>query len=100
MGLGMGRAYVGGREPSDPLASPVHAALAGLSPLLIQVGSREVVLDDARRIERHAREAGVFVKLDVWPGMVHVWHLFASVLAEGQRAIEDLGSFIRQWAKE
>ena len=100
MGLGMGKVYIGDREPSDPLASPVHAALDGLPPLLIQVGSREVVLDDARAIERHAREAGVLAKLDVWPGMVHVWHLFASALEEGQRAIEDLGSFIRQWAKE
>jgi acetyl esterase/lipase len=100
MGLAMGRAYVAERAPSDPLASPVHAALAGLPPLLIQVGSREVVLDDARAIERQAREAGVPARLDVWPGMVHVWHLFASALADGQRAIEDLGSFIRRWTKE
>ena len=99
MGLGMGKVYIGDRKPSDPLASPVHAALAGLPPLLIQVGSREVVLDDARAIERHAREAGVLAKLDLWQGMIHVWHLFASVLEDGQRAIEDLGSFIRQWAK-
>jgi len=100
MGLAMGRAYIGGREASDPLASPVHAALDGLPPLLVQVGSREVVLEDARTIERHAREAGVLVKLDVWPGMVHVWHLFASALEEGRRAIEDVGWFIRQWAKD
>jgi acetyl esterase/lipase len=100
MGLGMGRAYLGDRDPADPLASPVHASLDGLPPLLIQVGSREVVLDDARVIERHAREAAVHAKLDVWPGMVHVWHLFASVLEEGRRAIEDVGAFIRQWTKE
>ena len=100
MGLGMGRAYVGDGDPSDPLASPVHAALDGLPPLLVQVGSREVVLDDARAIERHAREAGVPVRLDVWPGMVHAWHLFASVLDEGRRAIEDIASFVRQWTKE
>jgi monoterpene epsilon-lactone hydrolase len=100
MGLAMGRVYVGDREPSDPLASPVNAALAGLPPLLIQVGSREVVLDDARAIERHARDAGVLAKLDVWQGMVHVWHLFASALAEGRRAIDDLGAFIRQSTKE
>jgi phosphinothricin tripeptide acetyl hydrolase len=100
LGLGMGRAYIGDRAPTDPLASPVHASLDGLPPLLIQVGSREVVLDDARAIERHAREAGVLARLDSWPGMVHVWHLYAPVLAEGQRAIDDLGSFIRQWAKE
>ena len=100
MGLGMGRAYVGEREPSDPLASPVNAALDGLPPLLIQVGSREVVLDDARAIERHAAAAGVAVRMDVWPGMVHVWQLFASLLEEGRRAIEELASFIRQWTKE
>jgi epsilon-lactone hydrolase len=100
MGIGMGRAYVGDREPSDPLASPVRAALDGLPPLLIQVGSREVVLDDARALERHAREAGVPAKLDVWPGMVHAWHLFASDLEEGRRAILDLGSFIRERTKD
>jgi acetyl esterase/lipase len=100
MGLGMGRAYVGEREPSDPLASPVNAALDGLPPLLIQVGSREVVLDDARAIERHAAAVGVAVRLDVWPGMVHVWQLFASLLEEGRRAIEEVGSFIRQWTKD
>lgn len=100
MGLGMGRAYIGDADPSDPLASPVHAALGGLPPLLIQAGSREVVLDDARTIERNARKAGVDVRLDVWPGMVHVWHLFASVLEEGRRAIEEIGSFVRQRTKE
>jgi monoterpene epsilon-lactone hydrolase len=100
MGLGMAGAYIGGRKPSDPLASPVHAPLDGLPPLLIQVGSREVVLDDARTLERHARDAGVVAKLDVWPGMIHVWHLFASALEEGRRAIDDLGSFIRRWTKE
>lgn len=99
MGLGMGRAYIGAADPSDPLASPVHAALGGLPPLLIQAGSREVVLDDARTIERNARRAGVDVRLDVWPGMVHVWHLFASVLEEGRRAIAEIGSFVRQRTK-
>jgi acetyl esterase/lipase len=96
MGLAMGRAYVGDGDPGDPLASPVRAALHGLPPLLVQVGSREVVLDDARAIDRRAREAGVPVQLDVWPGMVHVWHLFASALEEGRRAIADLASFVRE----
>ena len=77
----------------------MHAELTGLPPLFIQVGSREVVLDDARAIERNARAAGVPVQLDVWEGMVHVWHLFASVLEEGRRAISDLSSFIRERTK-
>lgn len=100
MGLGMGQMYAGERDPNDPLASPVNAALDGLPPLLIQVGSREVVLDDARAIEAHARAAGVAATLEVWPEMVHVWHLFASALEEGRRAIEGLGAFVRRWAKE
>jgi acetyl esterase/lipase len=100
MGVGMGRAYVGGGDPRHPLASPIRAALGGLPPVLVQVGSREVVLDDARAIEAHAREAGVPVELDVWPGMVHVWHLFASELEEGRRAIEALSSFIRLQTKD
>ena len=99
MGIGMGRAYIGDGAPHVPLASPVHAELTGLPPLFIQVGSREVVLDDARAIERNARAAGVPVQLDVWEGMVHVWHLFASVLEEGRRAISDLSAFIRERTK-
>jgi len=96
MGVSMGRAYVGDGDPGHPLASPVRAALHGLPPLLVQVGSREVVLDDARAIARRAREAGVRVELEEWPGMVHAWHLFASALEDGRRAIEALCAFIRE----
>src|SRR5262245_52946635 len=99
MGIGMGLVYVGDGDPAHPLASPVRARLDGLPPLYIQVGSREVVLDDARAIERNARAAGVPVQLHVWDGMVHAWHLFASALEEGRRAIEDLASFIRERTK-
>jgi epsilon-lactone hydrolase len=100
MGLGMAQAYLGGRDPNDPLASPVRATLDGLPPLLVQVGDREVVLDDARAIERNARAAGVPVRLDVWPGVVHAWHLYAAALDEARHAIEELASFVRQWTKE
>lgn len=100
MALGMAQAYVGDGDASHPLASPVRAELAGLPPLLIQVGDREAVLDDARAIERSARKAGVPVRLDRWSGVVHAWHLFASALDEGRRALEELGSFVRQQTKE
>lgn len=100
MALGMAQAYVGDGDASHPLASPVRAELAGLPPLLIQVGDREAVLDDARAIERSARKTGVPVRLDRWSGVVHAWHLFASALDEGRRALEELGSFVRQQTKE
>lgn len=100
MALGMARAYVGDGDAGHPLASPVRARLEGLPPLLIQVGDREAVLDDARAIAKHAVEAGVPVRLDLWPDVVHAWHLFASALDEGRRAIEDLASFVRRWTKD
>jgi acetyl esterase/lipase len=101
MALGMGRTYVGeGGDTGDPLASPVRAELGGLPPLLVQVGSREVVLDDAHAIERRARAAGVPARLEVWDGMIHAWHLYAAALEDGRRAIAELGAFVRNHTQE
>jgi monoterpene epsilon-lactone hydrolase len=88
--------YLAGQDPRLPLASPLHADLHGLPPLLIQVGTAEILLDDARRIARRAREAGVVVTLEEFEEMPHVWHVFASFLPEGQRAIDALGAFVRE----
>lgn len=76
------------------LISPIYADLHGLPPLLIQVGEREILLSDSLRLVDRAREAGVDIKLEVWEGMWHVWHLFAWYVPEGQRAIEKIGAFI------
>ena len=66
-------AYLNGADPRTPLASPIHADLRGLPPLLIQVGSCETLLDDAIRLAGRAGAAGVRVTLDVWPDMIHAW---------------------------
>jgi epsilon-lactone hydrolase len=101
MALGMGRTYVGeGGDTGHPLASPVRAKLDGLPPLLVQVGSREVVLDDAREIERRARAAGVPARLEVWEGMIHAWHLYAAALEDGRRAVAELAAFVRSHTKD
>lgn len=76
------------------LASPLHADLSGLPPLLIQVGSSEILLDDAVRLASVAGAAGVATRLDIWPEMVHVWHAFAFMLTAGRRAIADAGAFL------
>jgi monoterpene epsilon-lactone hydrolase len=94
----LAQAYLGNRSRRTPLASPLYADLKGLPPLLIQVGDHEVLLDDSTRIAERARTAGTKVKLEVWPEMVHVWQLFASVLPEGQQAVEGIGTFIREHA--
>ncbi len=88
--------YLNGADPKSPLAAPLHADLAGLPALLIQVGTAETLLDDATRLAARAEAAGVTVTLDVWVNMIHVWQLFAPLLSEGRAAIAKAGAFIRE----
>jgi monoterpene epsilon-lactone hydrolase len=92
----MATAYLAGQDPRTPLASPLHADLRGLPPLLIQVGETETLLDDARRLAERAQAAGVAVTYEPSPEMPHVWQWFGSFLPEAQRAIERIGEFIRK----
>ena len=71
------RSYLGGYDPEDPFASPLHADLKGLAPIRVHVGNDEVLLDDSVRLVERAVAAGVDARLDVWQGMVH-GHLAAS----------------------
>ena len=96
----MATAYLQGQDPRTPLASPLHAQLEGVSPLLIQVGTAETLLDDATRLAERARSAGVDVTLESWPDMIHVWQWFGSFLPEARQAIDRIGEFIRQRTKE
>jgi len=93
--LDMARMYLNGADPRSPLAAPIYADLTGLAPLLIQVGAAETLLDDAVRLAKAAGTADVRVDLQIWPEMIHVWHLFHPELSAGRRAIEEAGSFIR-----
>ena len=92
----MADAYLAGRDPRTPLASPLYADLADLPPLLLQVGSAEVLLDDAVRVAERARAAGVDVELRVWQDMFHVWHAFAQILPEGQQAVDEMADFFEK----
>lgn len=92
----MGKFYLGGADPRTPLVAPIYADLRGLPPLLIQVGTAEVLLDDSTRLAERAKSAGVDVILETWEDMIHVWHSFAAILPEGQQAIDCIGEFIRK----
>jgi len=92
--LAMAALYLNGADPESTLASPLYGNLAKLPPLLIQVGSAEVLLDDAVRLAARAAEADVEVHLEVWPKMPHVWHAFAFQLSEGRDAIAAAGAFL------
>ena len=93
--LALAKNYLGGQgDPCDPLVSPLYADLAGLPPLLIQVGDRETVLDDSVMFADLARGAGVDVHLEVWDGMIHVFQMFGAELPEAHRAIASIAQFL------
>ncbi|MFI4933573.1 MAG: alpha/beta hydrolase [Caulobacterales bacterium] len=93
--LQMAAGYLAGADPRSPLASPLHADLRGLAPLLIQVGSAETLLDDSVRLAALAGAQGVDVRLEIWPDMVHTWHFFHPILGEGRRALGVAGDYLR-----
>ncbi len=96
----MADAYLGDADASLPLASPSLADLSCLPPLLIHVGSAEVLLDDARALAGRAQACGVDATLEVWPDMIHVWHMFHSMLPNGAAAIWRLAEFVRHhWSR-
>jgi acetyl esterase/lipase len=94
--LHAGRSYRGGSagEGRGGQLSPLGADLSGLAPLLIQVGSAEILFDDATRLAAQAGAADVSVRLEIWPSMPHVWHLFGFMLGEGRDAIRHAGAFL------
>ncbi|MBX4997961.1 alpha/beta hydrolase [Rhizobium lentis] len=93
------KAYLGSRSATDPQASPLYADLTGFPPLLLQVGSGEVLLDDTLRLADKARQAGVDVTAEVWPGMPHQWQLFPSLLDDADRSSQNIAEFaIRHFA--
>jgi len=88
-------AYLNGADARDPRVSPLYADLRGLPPMLIQTGSAETLLDDAVRLAGAAGAAGVRTTLQVWPEMIHAFPLFWAQLADGRRALAQVGAFVR-----
>lgn len=89
------RLYAGTANPGEPRISPLHGELKQLPPLLIQVGSDEILLSDAHRLAQRARSAGVKVTLDVWEGMWHNWHMLAGYMPESAQALAEAGQFLQ-----
>ncbi len=89
-------AYLQDSDPRAADASPLFGDFSHFPPMLIHVGSTEVLLDDALRLERSARDSGVDVLLEKWQGLPHVFQLFAPFVPEGRRSLQKLGSFLRR----
>ncbi|MEJ2888169.1 alpha/beta hydrolase fold domain-containing protein [Actinomycetospora aeridis] len=94
----MARQYLDGHDPTDPAASSALAAPADVAaawpPLLVQVGSHEVLLDDALAVTRAAALADVPVTLDVWPQMQHFFQLGVGVYPEAAEALARAGEWL------
>ena len=91
--------YLGDKDPSAPEASPAHGRFKDLPPMLIQVSNAEILLNDARLIEKNAARAGASIELDIWPDMLHVWQGFTKVLPQAKDALVKAGGFISaQWS--
>jgi acetyl esterase/lipase len=87
-------AYLNGHDPTDPVASPLYGALAGLPPIRVQVGDDEVLLDDSLRYIERAVAAGVDAKLDVWQGMPHVFQSGIGQMQAAAAAMGAIGDFL------
>jgi epsilon-lactone hydrolase len=90
------RWYLAGADPRNPYASPLYGDLTGFPPTLIQVGSDEILRDDAVRMGDRLRDAGCAVEVEIWPRMPHVWQVFAAVVPEARHAVERIGAFVQE----
>jgi monoterpene epsilon-lactone hydrolase len=90
------RNYCAAADPRNPYISPVYGDPAGLPPALIQVGSDEILRDDAVRMADRMRAAGCEAEVEIWEQMPHVWHLYARLVPEGRRALARIGQFLQE----
>ncbi len=89
-------AYVGKEKSDHRLISPVNADFHGFPPLLIQVGSDEILLDDSLALTEKAKAQGVNVTLKVWDDLWHVWQALGELIPESRQAFEEMGQFVRK----
>jgi monoterpene epsilon-lactone hydrolase len=93
------KAYLGDADPLSPYASPIFHSMAGFPPMLLQVGSEEMLLDDSRSLAAKAKSDGVDVQLEVYPKMFHVFNAFFRILSEANGANKKAGEFIAEKTK-
>ena len=86
--------YLAGADPKTPTASPLFASLSGLPPLLVQVGTADLLLSDSERLAKAAAEAGVDVTLEIGEGLPHVYQILLGT-PEAANATEQIGKFLR-----
>ena len=87
--------YTGVNNPRDPLISPLYADFAKFPPIVIHVGTDEILLSDSTRLAEKAQAAGVDVQIKIWPGMWHIFPFFAPFVPEAAQAVAEIGDVIK-----
>lgn len=88
--------YLGGHDPRDPLALPMHGDLAGLPPVRIHVGEDEILLDDSLRYAEQFESCGATNQVHSWEGMIRVFPSNIAILRAAKEALDEVGLFLRQ----
>lgn len=89
------RNYTNGLSLDHPGCSPLHANLEGLPPILVHVGSEEILLSDSLRLQERGHAAGVDIQVREFAGLWHDFQLHAGVLREADESLTELGQFLR-----
>lgn len=87
-------------DKADPFVSPIFGDFEGLPPTLVQIGSKEILLDDAKRFEDKAKQAGVDVRYKLYTGMWHNFQMFSPWFEEAKKAIADIADFAHELDKD
>ena len=89
------RAYLAQEsDATNILASPVFADFEGFPPVLFQVGSTEILVDDSRRIYEKILASGGAGELQIYDGVFHTWQMAVGLLPEADTAIRRATEFI------
>lgn len=88
--------YLKGENAKNPLVSPLYGDLRGLPPIMIQVGSHELLLDDIIKFHKKSLDSDVEVTFELWKDMFHCFQIFSSHIEEGQNAINSAGDYIKK----
>jgi len=88
--------YLKGRDPRDPMASPLYGDLAGLPPVVMHMGEDDILLDDALRYGERFESAGGAIEVHAWEGMIHVFPSNVAELKAAPEALDQIGGFLRR----
>lgn len=92
--------YAGNTPLDTPELSPAYATFENFPPMLLQVGSYEMLLSDSVTVAKRAKEVGVNATLTIYEGMFHVFSICCGdLIPESRAAWEEVGQFFAQAVK-